>query len=135
MTDSEPQGQQTPDYNPQQPQGQQTPVYNPQQTPVNSPQQPQYQQPQYAGQGHVPQAVPPAQQYQQPPQSQKTNTMAIVSLVFAFLIPIVGLILSFVAKNQIKKTGEQGAGLATAALVVSIVFWVLGMILVVYANN
>ena len=61
--------------------------------------------------------------------------MAIVSLVFAFLIPIVGLILSFVAKNQIKKTGEQGAGLATAALVVSIVFWVLGMILVVYANN
>lgn len=33
--------------------------------------------------------------------SEKTNTMAIVALILAFLFPLVGLILAIVAKNQI----------------------------------
>ncbi|MGV3103235.1 DUF4190 domain-containing protein [Rothia sp. 88186D007BW] len=44
--------------------------------------------------------------------------MAILSLVFAFLINIVGVILGFIALNQIKRTGEKGRGLAIAGIVI-----------------
>ena len=62
----------------------------------------------------------------------KTNTMAIFGLVLAFFIPILGLILSIVAKSQIKKTGEGGNGLATGGIVVSIIFMVLQIIAVIF---
>jgi hypothetical protein len=56
----------------------------------------------------------------------KTNTLAIVALVVAiFCFPLVGAILGFVAKNQIKQTGEGGDGIATAAIVVGLLFTVL----------
>jgi hypothetical protein len=42
----------------------------------------------------------------------KTNLVAILSLVFAFLFPLAGLILGIVALNQIKKTGEEGRVIA-----------------------
>lgn len=45
---------------------------------------------------------------QQAPQTEKTNTLAILSLVFGFLVNIVGIVLGFVALNQIKRTGEKG---------------------------
>ncbi|MDR2524119.1 MAG: DUF4190 domain-containing protein [Candidatus Nomurabacteria bacterium] len=68
--------------------------------------------------------------------NKSTNTMAILGLIFAFIFPIVGLILSIVAKGQIKKTGEGGSGLATAGLIISIVwmaFIVIWMIVVIAA--
>ncbi len=46
------------------------------------------------------------------------NTMAIASLVFAFLLPPIGIVMAHVAKAQIRRTGEGGRGLATAALVI-----------------
>ena len=58
-----------------------------------------------------------------------TNTLAILGLVFAFIIPLVGLILSVIAKEQIERTGEQGEDLATAGLWVSIGWFVLRFIL------
>jgi Domain of unknown function (DUF4190) len=67
------------------------------------------------------------QPYQQPypaygtPQAG-TNVMAILSLVFAFVFAPVGIVLGHVAKKQIKQTGEQGDGLATAGLVISYIF-------------
>lgn len=64
--------------------------------------------------------------------SQKTNTMAIIALVLAFIFPLIGLILAIVAKSQIKKTGEGGDGLATAALILSIIFLVLEFIWLVF---
>lgn len=47
--------------------------------------------------------------------------MAIVALVCAFLLPILGFILALVALSQIKKSQEGGKGVAMAALIISIV--------------
>ncbi|WP_127498281.1 DUF4190 domain-containing protein [Actinoplanes solisilvae] len=51
-----------------------------------------------------------------------TNTMAILSLVFAFVFPIAGIIMGHVARKQMRQTGEQGEGLATAGLWLSYIF-------------
>ena len=63
---------------------------------------------------------------------KKTNVMAILGLIFAFVCSPLGLVFSIIAKNQIKKTGENGSGLATAGLVISIigiVVWVIFIIM------
>ena len=59
----------------------------------------------------------------------KTNVLAIVSLVTSILgLSLVGIITGHIALSQIKKTGEEGRGLAIAGLIigyVSIVFVLL----------
>jgi peptidyl-prolyl cis-trans isomerase B (cyclophilin B) len=47
-----------------------------------------------------------------------TNALAIVGLILAIFFPIIGAILGHVALSQIKKTGEEGRGLALAAVIV-----------------
>jgi hypothetical protein len=59
---------------------------------------------------------------------QKTNTMAILALVFAFIIPLVGFILALVAMSKIKKSNEGGKGLAIAGLIISIVLMITQII-------
>lgn len=57
-----------------------------------------------------------------------TNTLAIISLVLAFIISIGGIICGHIALSQIKRTGEGGRGLALAGLIIGYVFtgfWVL----------
>ncbi len=49
----------------------------------------------------------------------QTNLLAVLSLVFAFLFNVVGLILGIISLKQIKKTGEQGKGIAIAGIVIS----------------
>ena len=51
-----------------------------------------------------------------------TNTMAILALVFAFIFPPAAIIMGHVAKKQIRQTGEQGDGLATAGLWLGYIF-------------
>lgn len=107
---------------PQQPYGQQ---------PGEQPAAPQYPDP-YGpptSYGQQPSATPYGQYGQQPGyppppygQPQGTNIMAILSLVFAFVFPPVGIVLGHIAKKQIRQTGEQGDGLATAGLVLSYIF-------------
>jgi hypothetical protein len=65
----------------------------------------------------------------------KTNTLAILSLVFAFLFPLVGAILGFVALGQLKKPGvyETGSGLATAGIIIGLVFTVPIFVIVLLA--
>jgi len=58
------------------------------------------------------------QHYPVPP----TNVMAILALVLSFVFAPAGLVLGIIAKGQIRQTGEQGEGLATAAIVISAVF-------------
>ena len=77
-------------------------------------QQPAYAQPTYAPQVVIAQEVP-------------GKTLGIVGLVFAFLIPLVGLILSAVAGNQSKKAGFPN-GPAKAGLIISIILLVLWII-------
>ncbi len=58
--------------------------------------------------------------YYGPPAPRRTPTLAILGLVFAFLAPLVGLVLSIVALVRAKTDGN-GRGLAIAGLVTSIV--------------
>jgi hypothetical protein len=48
--------------------------------------------------------------------------MAILALVFAFIFAPAAIVLGHVAKKQIRQTGEQGEGLATAGLWLGYIF-------------
>lgn len=50
-----------------------------------------------------------------PPQ---VNTVAIVALVLAFVVPPAGLVLGIVGRYQIARSGERGAGLAVLAIII-----------------
>lgn len=77
------------------------------------------------------QPVTPAQPPQPPTVGSKTNAMAIVALVCAFILPVLGFILALVALSQIKKSGEKGHGVAVSAVIISIVMFILvGLLLV-----
>ena len=87
-----------------------------------------------------PQPLPPQQQ---PPQQQPQygayqpaqpgwNVMAIVGFILAFFISVVGVILGFVALSQIKRTGEQGRGLAIAAIIIGFVEIAIGIIVFIF---
>ncbi|MFD2092329.1 DUF4190 domain-containing protein [Blastococcus deserti] len=82
------------------------------------------------GQDQLPAEPYPAQQPAHAPypqQPQKTNTMAILGLVFAFVFTPLGLVFSAIGLSQIKKRREGGRGLALAGLILSIVFIVIGI--------
>lgn len=94
-----------------------------------APQQPQ--QPQYT-------PAPPAPTYAgqpapgaQPSAHKKTNLMAILSLVGAFVFPIAGIILGHISLGQIKKTGEGGRGLGLTGTILGYVFTFLGLIIII----
>lgn len=56
-----------------------------------------------------------------PTQPQRTNTLAVVSLVVAFFLGLVGIVLGIVALVQVKRSGQRGRGLAIAGIVVGAV--------------
>ena len=89
----------------------QTPPPPPSYTPAPTPEQP------YSAQPYGAQA--------------KTNVLAIISLVAAFVFPLAGIVTGHIALSQIRKTGEQGRGLAKAGLILSYVFVALGIIITV----
>lgn len=60
--------------------------------------------------------------------TQKTNTLAIISLVLAFVVSLGAVICGHIALNQIKQTGEQGRGLAIAGLVLGYAGIVFGLL-------
>lgn len=77
-------------------------------------------------------APQPGYGYAQPyPAQQPTNTMAIVALVSSFFISLAGIICGHIALNQIKKSGEQGRGLAMAGLIIGYVFTAIYVIIIV----
>jgi Domain of unknown function (DUF4190) len=73
----------------------------------------------------------------------RTNTLAVVSLVagigsfFAHIIPGIGgftvaliaVVTGYMARKQIKETGEQGMGMATAGMIIGIVHLALLLLL------
>lgn len=52
----------------------------------------------------------------------RTNVLAIVALVLAFVVPLGGIICGHISLSQIKRTGEQGHGLALAGTILGYVF-------------
>lgn len=91
------------------------------------------QQPGYAGQTAYPAVAPAAY-----PAPRGTNTMAILALIFAFLFSPLGLIFGFIARKQIRQTGEEGDGLALAGLIIGgigtlvfvviVVIWIIALV-------
>jgi hypothetical protein len=69
--------------------------------------------------------------YPPPPPPRRTNSMAIAAIITAVFVAPVGIVLGFVARSQIKRTGEDGKALATAAIVVGIAQLVLAIIVLV----
>jgi hypothetical protein len=62
---------------------------------------------------------------QAPAPARRTNVMAILGLVFAFVFAPLGIVFAIIGRKQIARTGEGGRGLATAGLILSIVFVVV----------
>ena len=77
-------------------------------------------------------APPPA--YSQPaqPAVNPGQTLGIVALICAFFVQILGLILGIIALNQSKKVGMKN-GLAVAAIWISAILMVLGIIIAIGA--
>lgn len=66
-----------------------------------------------------------------PPGKRPTNSLAIVSLVCAFLFAPLGIVFGHMSLSQIKKSGEEGRGLAMAGLIVSYLMLVATIVVVV----
>jgi hypothetical protein len=114
-------GQQPPAY------GQQPPAYGQQPSgyPGYAQQSPGYPQQQPVGQQ-------PYAAYGSPyPPAPATNTLAIITIIAAFVVPIVGIVTGHIALNQLKTSGEQGAGLAKAGLIISYVYCALVVVILV----
>jgi len=65
------------------------------------------------------------------PLPRSTNSLAIVSLVCAFLFAPLGIVFGHMSLSQIKKTGEEGRGLAIAGLVIGYLITALTVLVVV----
>jgi hypothetical protein len=119
---------------PQQPYGQPAPAQPVYGQPVYG--QPAYGQPAYGqpAYGQPAYGQPYAQPYAAGP---RTNVLAIVSLVlslaglFTGISAIAGIICGHIALSQIKKTGENGRGLALGGVIAGYIIAGLGIILVV----
>lgn len=100
-------------------------------------------QPWETGPGYPTQGFPPPgyphQPYAYPPQVPGTNGMAIAALIVSLAsCGPVGLILGILSLNQIKKSGEQGRGMALAGVIIgaiSIVAWIAVIIFTIWAIN
>ncbi len=80
--------------------------------------------------------APPPYGYGYPAPVPATNTLAIVSLVLIFFFAPAALVTGLIARSQIRRTGEGGAGMALAGIIcgaLAIVFFVLIIVAVVLA--
>lgn len=125
-------------YGQQPPYGQQ-PTYE--QTAYNQPQygdpqqygqQPQYgqQYPAYGQQQPGPYAGGYPQGAYAPPPA--TNTMAILALIFGIIFAPLGIVFGFIARGQIKRTGESGDGLALAGIIIGGIFTLLIIVYIIF---
>jgi peptidyl-prolyl cis-trans isomerase B (cyclophilin B) len=66
------------------------------------------------------------------PGPRPTNGMAIASLICAFLFAPLGIIFGHISLSQIKRTGEEGHGLAVAGLVIGYLITIGSIIALVF---
>ena len=69
------------------------------------------------------------------PASDRYNVLAIIGFVLAFVVNIAGLVVSIIALNQIKKSGERGHGLALAGVIISAISIVFGVIWIIFVAS
>ncbi|KUI19006.1 cyclophilin [Mycobacterium sp. GA-1285] len=77
-----------------------------------------------------PYGYPAPYSYGYPPPRQ-TNTLAVAALVCAFVFAPLGIVFGHLSLSQIKKTGEEGRGLAIAGLVIGYLVTILAVLVVV----
>jgi hypothetical protein len=65
--------------------------------------------------------------------SARTNTLAIIALIAAFVFAPAGIICGVIARNQIKMTKEQGDGMALAAMIIGAVVILIWVCFAVFA--
>lgn len=65
------------------------------------------------------------------PVARPTNTLAIVTIIAAFIVPVVGIVTGHIALGQLKTSGEQGEGLAKAGLIISYAYCAVVVVLLV----
>ncbi|MEY4000730.1 MAG: hypothetical protein RLZZ626_1085 [Actinomycetota bacterium] len=69
-------------------------------------------------------------QFQGSQQPARTNTLAIIALATSvFGISLAGIICGHIALSQIKRTGEQGQGMALAGVILGYLGFVAGIVL------
>lgn len=93
--------------------------------------------------GEPPYGQQPAQYGQRQPYGQQpspygqrgTNTMAVLALVFAFVFWPLGIVFGFIARSQIKRTGEGGNGLALAGIIIGFVALAFIVVLIIVAAS
>jgi hypothetical protein len=69
--------------------------------------------------------APPAMAFAGIGASDRTNTMAILALIFGALGGYLAIVFGYIARSQIKRTGEGGGGLATAGLILGYLWLVV----------
>ncbi|MHA3022252.1 peptidylprolyl isomerase [Mycobacterium sp. BMJ-28] len=67
-----------------------------------------------------------------PPAPRPTNSLAVAALICAFLVAPLGIVFGHVSLSQIKRSGEEGRGMAIAGLVIGYVVTVLGTLVLVF---
>jgi hypothetical protein len=66
----------------------------------------------------------------------RTNPLAVVALVAAFVLPLAGIVVGHVALHQLRRSGEAGIGLARAGTILGYLFTLTGAVaLAVYLNQ
>ncbi|MDQ1663085.1 MAG: hypothetical protein QOJ68_3065 [Blastococcus sp.] len=80
------------------------------------------------GYGYPPPAYGQPYSYGPPP----TNPTAIAALVLAFVVPPAGIVMGISARRQIRRTGEQGGGLALAGIILGSIATGLYVLLIVF---
>jgi hypothetical protein len=72
----------------------------------------------------MPKAPPPKRNLKGPGE-RKTNSLAIIAFILAFIFSPAGLILGIIALTQINHKHEKGKGLAIAAIIISLVLTII----------
>jgi hypothetical protein len=62
-----------------------------------------------------------------------TNVLAIIALIAAFVFPLAGIVIGHIALGQIKRTGENGHGLALWGTILGYVFSVIWILVIVFS--
>lgn len=64
--------------------------------------------------------------------TKKKNDFAVLGLIFSLFVGLPGLIFSIIGLNRIKKTGEDGKGMAIAGIIISIFNILVSIVAVIF---
>jgi len=70
------------------------------------------------------------------PVNPRTNSLAVAALVLGFAFPLLAIPIGHTARSQIRRTGEQGGGMALAGLILGYISILIAVVaLLVIAGN